>query len=108
MNTWLIPITNDLFHIAEALTQIDSRYRIYFNKRSGKYQLHTDSKRDNYLLTFPFARLDARCIEHTHKSKRERAKAILAQLDAAEQSARVAALNAAKSRLSEAVERRGL
>ncbi|MGI6213415.1 MAG: hypothetical protein ACOYIQ_02540 [Christensenellales bacterium] len=104
MNKHLIPVKDDLYHIAEELTRIDSRYRVFFNRKSGRYELHTTERRRGHLLTFPFDGLDYRCVEHTRKTRAERAERILAELEESAKSVEKAALAKAKEQIAERIE----
>ncbi len=80
MKNNLITIKNDLYHIAEELRRIDSRYRLKYNPNTGKYQLHNRERGDKLMLVYPFDKLDYRAVEYTLKTRWQRIRALLAEL----------------------------
>lgn len=104
MKDKLITIKNDLYHIAEELERIDSRYRIKYNQKTGKYQLHDKEKEDRLMLVYPFSKLDYRAVRHTYKTRWERVKAILAELAEHEITQEVQAKKRAREQIQEKLE----
>lgn len=74
-------IENDLFNISGRLKEIDRTYEIRLNTESGKFLLYGGEKKE-YLLTFPFDRLDERCVLHARKTRKERLDKLLEEIDA--------------------------
>jgi len=97
-------IEHDLYHIAEELARIDRRYRLKYNTRTGKYQLHNKEKKDSLLLVYPFDSLDYRAVAHTYKTRWSRAKQILAELDANEKRINAQAKARAREQIAERLE----
>lgn len=80
--THLIPITNDLFDIAARLRSIDENFRVYFDKVSGKYQVHNVAQKGNTLaFIVPFNGLDARTVNYARYTSVSNAKALLAKIE---------------------------
>ena len=76
-----IKIENDLYDIVKRIREIDKRYFVLYDKIGKKFQLHQKTPRgESYVLTFPFATLDARCVEHTLKTRIERFDKIMADI----------------------------
>ena len=104
MKEKLITIEHDLYHIAEELARIDRRYRLKYNAKSGKYQLHDKEKKDRLLLIYPFDNLDYRAVIHTYKTRWDRAKQILAELDANEKRINMQAKARAREQIAQKLE----
>lgn len=78
----MICISRDVFDIADRLREIDSNYLLMYNPRKQRFEVHRQSQgRVSYELTLPYDRLDARSVEFCLKTRRERAEALLKELD---------------------------
>lgn len=78
----MIEIFSDLYDIAKRLKQIDANYRVFYNNKKQKFELHRDSGgKVSYQLTFPFDTLDARAIEHCLKTRKQRAMQLLQEIE---------------------------
>jgi len=104
MKKHLITIEHDLYHIADELARIDCRYRLKYNTQTGKYQLHNKKRADSLLLVYPYDKLDYRAVVHTYKTRWDRAKDILAKLDANEKKINRQALARAREQIAENLE----
>ena len=81
-NRNLIVIENDVFDIAKRIKEIDNRYFIVYDSKSKKFQLHQNNGgQDSYVLTFPFAYLDARAITYTQKTRVSRLDQIVKEIN---------------------------
>ncbi len=59
----LFEILNDVFFINDRLKEIDENYKIYFNSKKNKFEIHNIGQvGDSYCLTVPFQYLDERTI----------------------------------------------
>ncbi len=74
-------ITEDLYDVARRIKEIAPYYFVVYNEQKGTYELHSDLERPTYVLTFPFSKLDARCIEHTLKTRVENFDRIIKEMD---------------------------
>lgn len=78
----MIEILSDLFDIAQRLKEIDSGYKVFYNKTKSKFELHREERgRVSYLLTFPFDSLDSRAVEHCLRTRRERKEELLKEIE---------------------------
>lgn len=77
-----IRITNDLYSIAERLKEIDDGYFILYNKKSGRYEVHSSKQHhDTYCLAVPYDCLDARTVELVKSTRREYMDNILNEIE---------------------------
>ena len=72
-------ITCDLFNIAVRMKEMDSRYMVYFNNATERFEVHLASGEGQpsprtLAFAVPFSVLDARTIEHAMKTRIERAQ----------------------------------
>ena len=90
-----IRIAGDLFDIADRLSEIDSRYEVWYDPAFGSYGIYADGALQ---VAVPFARLDARTVEI------ERTDRIVGEIDAANARAERIAKRALAERLRAAGE----
>jgi len=62
----MIEVTNDLFGIARRLQKINPSYRVYYNNRHQRFEIHA-SKALAFIV--PYQRLDARTLEYALKTR---------------------------------------
>lgn len=72
-------ITHDLFDISSRLKEIDSSYTLHRNDLTRKFELH--GKRDVVLIIFPYDRIDARMISHARRTRVERSRELIREID---------------------------
>lgn len=78
----MIRIDSDLFDIAQRLKAIDRGYVVFYNPDNRKYLLYKEERgKVEYQLAFPFDSLDARCIDFCFKTRVERARELLIELE---------------------------
>lgn len=78
----LIAITNDLYDIARRLRSINDDYRVYYNTRRSRYEVHDISRSpDTFQFAVPFDELDARTVTYALYSRVENADSIFAQME---------------------------
>ena len=78
----LIPITNDLFNIANRLKSINPYFQLYFNKLLGRFEVHSSCQHPNTLsFVVPYEQLDARTVELALQSRTEHADKIFYQVE---------------------------
>lgn len=78
----LIEILNDVLFIGNRLREIDSDYRIFYNNKKDKFEVHNIGQvGDSYCLTVPFQYLDGRTVEIVRKTRIENRKKILEEID---------------------------
>ena len=75
-----IRIAGDLFDIADRLSEIDSRYEVWYDPALGSYGIYADGALQ---VAVPFARLDARTVELVRRTRIERTDRIVGEIDAA-------------------------
>ena len=63
-------IKDDLYSIAKRIKEIDPDYFIVFNRKTGKYEVHSTANKgwDTYCFTVPYSRLDARTLSICRKT----------------------------------------
>lgn len=64
---WLIRIQDDVFSIESRLMEIDDGYRVYFNVRKRKFEIHNLNSRGSTICIVA-DELDARVIERINRS----------------------------------------
>lgn len=74
-------ITDDLYDVASRLKSVKDSYVVYYNVEKGRFEVH-DSVKNCLEFVVPFDELDARTVEYARYSKVERAKDILAEVEA--------------------------
>jgi hypothetical protein len=83
-------VKKDLFDLARRLKTINRGYRIYFNNREVRYEVHTltSGKPSARSLAFvvPYEKLDSRIIDYANKSKRENDSVIEREVNEANES----------------------
>lgn len=57
-------VTVDTYSISKRIKELDSGYFIVFNRKTGKYEVHSTANRgwDTYCFTVPYEKLDARTL----------------------------------------------
>ena len=100
-------ITKDVFDIADRLKEIDPCYELHYEPRDGKFRLR--SSHGETLLVFPYDRADERMIRHALRTRVERLKSIVEEIERANEAAREryfrARENEAEDGLKEAAEK---
>jgi hypothetical protein len=93
-------IKDDLFDIVRRLKEVDAGYRIFWNNKSARWEVHQGEGRPDALsmcFVVPYAELDERTVEHARRTRFENLddieREIGAHNSAIEQSARRAAEN---------------
>ena len=74
----LVLVKDDLFHVAKRLRQIDSRYRVYFNRRLFRFEIHVQGAMQ---IALPFDRLDARCLDYARRTRIENLSALMDEIE---------------------------
>ena len=72
-------ITSDVFDIADRLKEIDPNYTLHYNRKTKKYELR--GKDGVLTLVFPYESIDARMITHARKTRIERSKALIEEME---------------------------
>lgn len=75
----LVSVKDDLFHIAKRLRQIDSRYRVYFNRKYNRFEIHAQGAMQ---IALPFDRLDERSVEYVRKTRVENLEKLMREIEA--------------------------
>lgn len=73
-------VKNDLFGIANRLKTLDSDYFVVYSYRDSRYEIHNKGNKGN---TFCFAaeRLDERVIVKARRTRRERIKKLIEEME---------------------------
>ncbi len=78
----MIEVHSDLYDIVDRLKEIDYRYKVFYNPRKSKFELHIrKGDKVSYLLTFPFNTLDSRAITHCYRTRVERKEKLLKEIE---------------------------
>lgn len=78
----LVEILNDLFFIGARLKEIDDDYKIFYNTKKQKFEIHCMGQiGGSYCLTVPYACLDARTIEFVRKTRVENREKLIDEID---------------------------
>ena len=82
----LIKIENDIFFLAERLREIDPDYFIALNTKTKNFEVHNSSQPINsFCLLVPKNKLDPSLVEYVRKTRANRQKKLLAEIEAANQ-----------------------
>ena len=75
-------IESDNLFICQRLQQIDPSYRVVFNLKKRKYEVHSvEQFGGSYCFTLPFENLDERAVDFALKTRRENSDKIIAEID---------------------------
>lgn len=74
----LVLVKDDLFHIAKRLRQIDSRYKVYFNRKYKRFEIHAQGAMQ---IALPFDRLDERSVEYARKTRVENLEKLVREIE---------------------------
>ena len=80
----LVKIEKDLFSICDRLRELDGRYELYRNTIAHRFEVYVEKALQ---FVVPFQKLDARTIEFARRTRIERSRQILKEID--EHNARV-------------------
>ncbi len=79
---YLKQVTRDLYDISRRIREIDRFYRIMFDCRSEKFEVHNLRQAGNtYCLTVPFDRLDERTLTLVRKTRVARAEDVFKDIE---------------------------
>lgn len=92
----LTEIRNDVFDIAERLKEIDPSYRVFYSGNKGRFELH-GGREQGLIMTLPFDRLDVRTVEHVRRTRIERLRQELAEMEEQNRRAEESAMREAKA-----------
>ena len=82
----LIKIENDIFFLAERLREIDPDYFIALNTKTKNFEVHNSSQPINtFCLLVPKNKLDPSLVEYVRKTRANRQKKLLAEIETANQ-----------------------
>ncbi len=99
-----ILIENDLYCIAERLKEIEPHYFILYNRSLERYEVHNSLQKDNtYALTVPYDRLDARTVEYVRKTRRERFKHLIEEMERENEKNKIKKINSIKDKTAEEI-----
>ncbi len=78
----LVEILNDVFFIEKRIREIDLSYRIFFNTKRQKFEIHNLSQVGNsYCLTVPYSCLDERTVLFVRKTRVENREKLINEID---------------------------
>lgn len=86
-----MPITSDLYDIADRLREIDDRYEVMYDRVACRYTVYADGAPQ---FAAPFGGLDARTLELARKTRAERRDEILREIDESNRIAEARAVRA--------------
>lgn len=77
------PVTSNVFHIPERLKELDERYFVLYNTRTGRFELHIRGQVGGTLgCVFPFDELDARALLYAREHHVSRLKQLAREAEA--------------------------
>ncbi|NLZ25424.1 MAG: hypothetical protein GX891_03085 [Clostridiales bacterium] len=71
-------IDSDLYDISLRLKEIDTRYILYYNLKTNRFEVHTDRGLE---LVLPYKELDKRALDHVLRTRLDRAKELIEEID---------------------------
>lgn len=78
----LVAVTNDLFDVVNRLKSVDEHYSVFYNKSSGKYEVHHSAQKGGSLaFVVPFDELDCRTVEYAQKTSQKYMRQIFAEAE---------------------------
>ena len=78
----LIEIKNDLYGISKAIKSIDKKYRLYFNTKKERYEVHYLNGLNQKLeVVLPYKNLDRRSVIHMEKTQIKNLEKIVKEID---------------------------
>ena len=77
-------ITRDLFCITQRLKQINPAYRVFWNNRAARFEVHTSNNPNAHTFGFivPYERLDSRTLDYAQRTRKQNADALEAEINA--------------------------
>ncbi len=72
-------IKSDVFDIADRLKEIDPNYTLHYNRRLKRFELR--GKGGALTLVFPYKEIDARMVSHARRTRIERSKALIEEME---------------------------
>ena len=78
----LIEINNDIYFVKQRINEIDDGYKILYNTKRKKYDIHNVNQIGNsYSLTVPYSMLDSRTVDFVRKTRVENRKALFEEIE---------------------------
>lgn len=74
----LVKVVDDLFHIARRLRNIDERYRLFFNRKLCRFEVHANGAMQ---VALPFDRLDVRSLDYVRKTRVENFARVVEEIE---------------------------
>ena len=71
----LVAVTNDLFDVVSRLKSVDEHYSVFYNKTSGKYEVHHTAQKGGSLA------LDCRTVEYAQKTSKKYMRQIFDEVE---------------------------
>lgn len=72
-------IRSDVFDIADRLKEIDPNYTLHYNRKLKRFELR--GKGGVLTLVFPYKEIDARMVTHARRTRIERSKALIEEME---------------------------
>ena len=81
MKEYLVPFTG-VFEIERRLREIDDNYRLYFNKKDKRFEVHNlKNVGDTLSIVCPFDTIDARLIRLVRQTRAERSNSLFQEIE---------------------------
>lgn len=72
----------DVFGIEQRLVEIDDGYRLFFNKKLKRYEVHNEKNiGDSLSVVCPFECVDRRLVEYVRRTRSEKQSEIIAEIE---------------------------
>lgn len=105
MKSYLIPIKNDLYDITIRLMEIDVCYRVFYNAKKGRYEIHREKYgKTEFAFVVPYEKLDARTVDYALQTRAENIDKLTAEIDAHNRYTEKSVSNAYKEKITNFME----
>lgn len=98
MRDRFLSINHDVFFIAQRLREIDDEYRLVYNLDKKCYEVHTDKGEFCFRVR---EQLDARTIDYARRTRAERQRQIIEEMDRENERLRKKQINDAVEKIAE-------
>ncbi|HPG92634.1 MAG TPA: hypothetical protein PK675_04405 [Clostridia bacterium] len=105
MKSYLIPIKNDLYDISHRLMEIDSCYRVFYNAKKDRYEIHREKYgKTEFSFVVPYENLDARTVDYALQTRTENIDKLTAEIEAHNRYIEKSASNTYKEKITKIME----
>lgn len=81
MKDFLVKV-GDQFRVEERLREIDPSYEVFYNKKDKRFEVYSKRAGESFLaVVSPYSELDARLVSYVRKTRVERVKDIIKEVE---------------------------